>query len=275
MIENAIGIFDSGVGGLTVMREIIHRLPNERLIYFGDTGRLPYGNKSPTTIERYSLENGNFLLQKGIKALVVACNTSSALALPALREKIGVPIIDVILPGVLEAVAQTKNKKIGILGTKATIRSGAPQKMIRDLCPEAMLFPIACPLLVHLVEEQWIDHPTVPLIVREYIHPLREQEIDTLLLACTHYPFLRKAIQNQVGEKVTLIDPAKACADQLALLLQANKLLSPELQGEHEYYVSDDPDKFEALATYLFGSSAEGLQAKLQILHSFEVMQPI
>jgi glutamate racemase len=258
--SNAIGIFDSGVGGLTVMQQIMHLLPHERLIYFGDTARVPYGNKSSQTIVRYSIENTICLLEKNIKLLVVACNTASAFALSKLRQLFNLPIVGVIEAGAEKAVEVTRNQCIAVLGTKGTIQSGAYQAAIHKLAPQATILPIACPLFVPLVEEQWLQHPATHLIVQEYLHPIRKQEVDTVLLGCTHYPLLGSLIQQEVGEKVSLVDSASTCAHQVAHLLKQRQLLSPILQGQHQYYVSDDPEKFHSLAERLFGHALQRVE---------------
>jgi glutamate racemase len=250
--SDAIGLFDSGVGGLTVMRQIMRLLPHERLIYFGDTARVPYGNKGSRTIVRYSIENTITLLEKNIKLLVVACNTATALALSKLRQLFKLPIIGVIEPGARSAVAVSRNQRIAVLGTTGTIQSGAYQAAIRKLAPQATIIPIACPLFVHLVEEQWLDHPATRLIVREYLRPLQEEDVDTVLLGCTHYPLLSEIIQQEMRGNVAIVDSASTCAEQVAALLQNSNLLSPILQGEHCYYSSDDPEKFRILGEKLF-----------------------
>ena len=262
--SQAIGLFDSGVGGLTVMQQIKHLLPQERLIYFGDTARVPYGNKGTQTIIRYSIENTIALLEKNIKLMVVACNTASALALPKLRQLFNLPIIGVIEPGAEKAVAATRNQRIAVLGTKGTIQSGAYQAAIKKLAPQATVIPVACPLFVHLVEEQWFDHPATQLIVREYLDPLKTQGIDTILLGCTHYPLLSSVIQQEMGPEITIVDSASTCAEQVAALLQEHGLRSPVLQGSHQYFSSDDPEKFRALAEQLFGHP----------LHAVELLSP-
>lgn len=250
--SDPIGLFDSGVGGLTVMQQVMRLLPHERLIYFGDIARVPYGNKGQETIIRYSIENTISLLDKQIKLLVVACNTATALALSKLRQFFQLPIIGVIEPGAKKAVEVSRNQRIAVLGTQATIRSGAYQEAIHKLAPNATVFPIPCPLLVHLVEENWIEHPATRLIIQEYLHPLKGKEIDTLLLGCTHYPLLKKVIQEEVGEKITLVDSASTCAEEVASILKKNSLLSSQLQGEHHYYSSDDPEKFRQQGEKLF-----------------------
>jgi glutamate racemase len=253
--SHAIGIFDSGVGGLTVMQQLMQTLPHERFIYFGDTARVPYGNKSSHTIVRYSIENTICLLEKNIKLLVVACHTASAFALAKLRQFFHLPIVGVIEAGAEKAVTMTRNQRIAVLGTKGTIQSGAYQAAIHQLAPQAFVLPIACPLLVPLVEEQWFDHPATHLILQEYLRPIREERIDTILLGCTHYPLLGSLIQQEAGEEVLLVDSGLTCADQVARLLKQLQLLSPAPQGQHQYYVSDDPDKFRFSAERLFGHS--------------------
>ena len=252
LTSQAIGIFDSGVGGLTVMQQLMHVLPNEHFIYFGDTARVPYGNKSAHTIMRYSIENTICLLEKNIKLLIIACNTASAFALPKLRQLFNIPIIGVIEAGAEEAVASTRNQRIAILGTKGTIQSGAYQAAIQRLAPHAFILPIACPLLVPLVEEQWLDHPATQLIIQEYLRPIHVHNIDTLLLGCTHYPLLKACLRQEVGKEVVIVDSASTCAHHTAHLLQQHQLSSLRQQGEHQYYVSDDPIKFRSLAERLF-----------------------
>ncbi len=258
--SQAIGVFDSGVGGLTVLKQLMHVLPHERFIYFGDTARVPYGNKSRQTIIRYSIENTICLLEKNIKLLVIACNTVSALALSKLRQLFTIPIVDVIEPGAEKAAAMTRHQHIAVLGTRATIQSGAYQTAIRKLIPQAALFPIACPLFVPLVEELWMDHPAAHLIVQEYLSPLKTESIDTVLLGCTHYPLLSSLIQQEMGPSVQLVDSASTCADQVKSILQQRQLLSPILQGQHQYFVSDDPGKFRVFGERLFGHSLEAVE---------------
>lgn len=246
-----IGMFDSGVGGLTVMQEFKKQMPSTGIIYFGDTAKVPYGGKSPETIIRYSIENAIFLLEKNIKILVIACNTVSAIALEKLRHIFKIPIIGVIDPGAENASAVTRNQRIAILGTKATIDSEAYQTAIKKRLPEAVLFPLACPLFVPLVEERFFTHPAARMIVKEYLSPLKDQNIDTILLGCTHYPFLRDLIREEMGELVSVVDSASMCAKQAA------GLLKDELYkiSQDEYYVSDDPVKFKILAEGLFGKT--------------------
>jgi glutamate racemase len=258
--KHHIGIFDSGVGGLTVMQQIAQMLPQESMIYFGDTARVPYGGKSRETIIRYSIENTIFLMEKNIKMLVIACNTASAFALQKLRQIFHIPIIGVIEPGAETAVSVSRTGRIAVLGTKGTIQSGAYQTEIQRLLPTATIIPIACPLLVPLVEERWLDHPATRLIIQEYIGSLHNQEIDTLLLGCTHYPFLKTLIQEEVGPRVTLVDSASTCAQKVASILKEQKL-NAQGPGMHRYFVSDDPDKFKELGEKLFGTSLSHVEA--------------
>jgi glutamate racemase len=246
--DRPIGIFDSGVGGLTVMRQLMHKLPNESLIYFGDTARLPYGGKSAETIMRYSMENAAFLLEKDIKVLVIACNTSCAYALDRLSEYCSIPVVGVIDPGAERAVDVTKNGHIAILGTKATILSGKYEKEIKKRLPEAQVLSLACPLFVPIVEERFVDHLAARLIVQEYLKPLITQKVDTILLGCTHYPLLAKVIQEEVGSDVTIIDSALTCADHVFHLLNQQGLQNnPSNQPSYQYFVSDDPHRFASM----------------------------
>lgn len=248
-----IGMFDSGIGGLTVMQQIKKTLPQESIVYFGDTARVPYGGKSQETIIRYSIENAIFLLEQNIKLLVVACNTASSLALNKLHQIFNIPIIGVIEPGAEKAVSVTRTKHIAVLGTKGTIQSGAYKKEIHRLLPESTVTSIACPLFVPLVEERLLTHAATRLIVKEYLSPLKNQTIDTILLGCTHYPLLKDLIQEEMGPDITLVDSASTCADQIAALLQQYQIESSYTKPSYSYYVSDDPDKFREQAEKLFG----------------------
>lgn len=248
-----IGIFDSGVGGLTVMREVTRALPNEQVIYFGDTARLPYGNKSRETIIRFSLENARILCDKGIKLLVVACNTATAFALSELQAELPIPVIGVIAPGVQAAIQQTKTQDIAILGTRGTIASNAYQTAILHFQPLAKLHAIACPLFVPLVEEGFLDHPSAVLIAKHYLQPLRLSTVDTIILGCTHYPLLRSTIQQQIGERVAIIDSALACALEVQTQLKKHDLLASEKLADHVYLVSDNPESFNRLGSSILG----------------------
>ncbi|MFW5628930.1 MAG: glutamate racemase [Candidatus Cloacimonadaceae bacterium] len=256
-MKHAIGIFDSGVGGLTVYKSIREAFPHEDLIYFGDTARVPYGPKSADTIIDYSVQNARFLLQLGVKILVVACNTSSAVAIPSLKRLTNIPIIGVIEPGSKVALSTTKNKKIGVIGTEGTVKSQAYLKAIKAREPEAEIFSAACPLFVPIVEEGWQDKPIAESIVREYLSPLMENEIDTLVLGCTHYPLLKDVIQKVVGESVTLVDSADAIALYLNKLIEANDDTSI---GTDTFYVSDNEEKFATIAENILGKPLENLK---------------
>lgn len=250
----AIGIFDSGIGGLTVMKEIMEKLPNEKLIYFGDTARVPYGDKSPETILRYSIENSIFLMEYQVKMLVIACNTASAYAVNKLKQILKIPVIDVVSPGADKAVSCTKNNKIAVLATRATTQSGVYPLEIKKRKPEAEVYSVACPLLVPLIEEHYFDHVATRLIIRDYLAPLKNTEIDTLLLGCTHYPLLRNLIQEEIGPEVVLIDSASSCAEYVAVHLEREELHSNLDQSpNHAYFASDYPEKFKVHGTKFLG----------------------
>jgi glutamate racemase len=256
-----IGVFDSGIGGLTVMQEIIKHLPQEQVLYFGDTARLPYGEKSSEAIVRYSIENTIFLMDQKIKLLVVACNTASAHSMIKLRQLFNVPMVDIVEAGVNQVVLATKNQKIAVLGTRGTISSNVHKDAILKLLPDASVITIACPLLAPLVEENFANHPVARLIVREYLAKLKDSGIDTLLLGCSHFPLLASVIQDELPG-VTLVDPAISCALQIGALLKQEEL---EAMGSledrnHRFYVSDDPHKFSKLATNFLG----GLQLHVE-----------
>jgi glutamate racemase len=247
--ELPIGIFDSGVGGLTVAREIHRVLPCEDLIYLGDTARVPYGTKSPSTVVRFACEDTQFLVQQNVKAVVVACNTCSAWALPMLEKKFQVPIFGVIAPGVHEALKRSRNGRIGIIGTSATIRSNAYSLGVTARSESAKVFARACPLLVPLVEEGWTNHKVTREVLREYLGPLTRQRIDTLILGCTHYPLLKPAIRKVVGPRVALVDSAEACARYVRDRLQKQRLLSARKRtGIIQPFVTDEADRFDAVA---------------------------
>ncbi|MEF3694932.1 MAG: glutamate racemase [Candidatus Cloacimonadota bacterium] len=244
-MKKPIGIFDSGVGGLTVYKMIREYFPEEDLIYFGDTARVPYGPKSPNTIIDYSIQNARFLLQRGIKTLIVACNTSSAYALDRLRDITGIPIIGVIEPGAEQAVISTKIKRIGVIGTEGTVRSNAYYQAIRRILPETEVISQACPLFVPLVEEGWQDSDTARLIAEEYLSCFKDTGIDTMVLGCTHYPLLRETIQAVLGSEVKLVDSAESIA------LYLRRIIAPDSDGQagtDTFFVSDNEDKFASIA---------------------------
>lgn len=246
-----IGVFDSGVGGLTVAREIMRNLPNEDIVYFGDTARVPYGSKSKDNIIRYSRQIIHFLQTKGVKAIVIACNTASALALETVKDEFDIPIIGVVEPGARAALAVTKTKKIGVIGTEATVRSAMYEKIIQGIEPEVTVLAKACPLFVPLVEEGFKKHHVTDEIIDYYLASLKESDIDALILGCTHYPLLRSKIREYVGEKITLVNPAYETAMDLKVMLQENDMENPDVEGDHgsySFYVSDAADKFKQFA---------------------------
>ena len=249
-----IGIFDSGLGGLTVARAIFQRLPDDSTVYFGDTARVPYGPKSPRTVRRYSLEILRWLLDQGVKAVVVACNTSTAHALEALREVSPVPVIGVIEPGARAAVRASRGGPIGVIGTAGTIASGAYERAIRVIAPAARVVVQACPLLVPLVEEGWFDHPATELVAREYLAGLQRAGVDVLVLGCTHYPLLKPLLGRVMGGGVTLIDSAEETAAAVADALVAQGLEAPTgNQPVHRFAVSDDAERFLSVGSRFVG----------------------
>ncbi|MBM4403774.1 MAG: glutamate racemase [Candidatus Cloacimonetes bacterium] len=244
-MKQPIGIFDSGVGGLTVYNSIRKHFPYEDLIYFGDTARVPYGPKSPNTIIDYSLQNARFLLQHNIKILVVACNTSSAYALPHLSNLSDIPIISVIDPGARQAVTLSQKSRIGVIGTEGTIRSGAYTSEILKLNPQTQIWAVACPLFVPIVEEGWQDSQVAYDIANHYLSFFNDKEIDVLILGCTHYPLLKNTIQQVIGSSVTLVDSAEAIANYLCDYVDRDRY---EVPGKDRFFVSDNEDKFARLA---------------------------
>lgn len=250
MTNNApIGVFDSGVGGLTVVREIIRQIPNESIIYFGDTARVPYGSKSQKTILTYTREIVKFLLSKEVKAIVVACNTASALALETVKQEVTIPIIGVVEPGAKAAREASKNGSIGVIGTEGTIQSGIYNKLLGSMSGDIKVYGKACPLFVPLVEEGWLNDDVITeQVVRRYLDELLEYDIDTLVLGCTHYPLLRKVIGKVVGEKVNLVNPAYETAKSLKEVLTKNHLCGTHVSPKHKFYVSDGANKFQKFA---------------------------
>lgn len=246
-----VGVFDSGVGGLTVAREIMRHLPNENIVYFGDTARVPYGSKSKDNIIRYSRQIIHFLKTKGVKAIVIACNTASALALDVVREESDIPIIGVVEPGARAALDVTVSKKIGVIGTEATIRSSMYEKIIQGIDPEAVVTGKACPLFVPLVEEGFAKHQVTKEIIDFYLSSFLETDIDSLILGCTHYPLLRSRIREYVGGKMTLVNPAYETAMDLKKLLEERGMENTgeeQAHASYSFYVSDAADKFKQFA---------------------------
>lgn len=256
----AIGVFDSGVGGLTVAKELIHQLPSEDIVYFGDTARVPYGIKSKETVIRFSIENILFLLKQEVKLICVACNTVSSVALPVIKSHFKVPIVGVISPGVREAVYATQNKRIGVIGTKGTIRSGTYLQEIKQLDPKARVVAVACPLFVPFAEEGWLKGEVVLEVARTYLKPLKEARVDTVILGCTHYPLLKGVIKEVLGNDVTLIDSAKQVAIEVKKILSAEGELNKARSGKHKFYVSDNPEWFSELAERFLGQPIDKAQ---------------
>lgn len=252
-MKKAIGVFDSGVGGLTVVRELIRQLPAEDIIYFGDTARVPYGIKSRETVIRFSIENILFLLKQQVKLICIACNTSSSVALPVIQTHFKVPIVGVIAPGVREAVYATQNKRIGIIGTKGTIKSRAYELQIKQLDRKIKVISQACPLFVPFAEEGWLKGEVVLKVASVYLKPLKEAGVDTLILGCTHYPLLKPVIRQALGKKVNLIDSAKQVAIEVKRILNQEGLLNRAGRGESKFYVSDNPEWFSDLAQRFLG----------------------
>lgn len=250
------------MGGLTVVRELISQLPNESIIYFGDTARVPYGPKSPDTVLRYSREITSYLRGQGIKSLVIACNTATAHALPALREEYDFPIIGVIEPGARAAATATKTKHVGVIGTAGTIKSRAYEKEIMKLLPDAQVTAQACALFVPLVEEGWVDTEPTRAIARNYLAPMVTAEVDTLVLGCTHYPLMKTVIGNVVGREVRLIDSAHETAREAGEVLRANGLenATPN-QARYRFIASDAPDTFLSLGQRFLGSAIDRVEA--------------
>lgn len=261
--EKPVGMFDSGVGGLTVAREVMRNIPNERLVYFGDTARVPYGSKSKDTVLRYSRQIVRFLQSQQVKAIVVACNTASAFALEEIRHEIEIPIIGVVKPGAKVACATTRNNRVGVIGTKGTIASGLYTEFIREINPKAQVIGKACPLFVPLVEENMRKDPVTREMARRYLDSLKKQDIDTLILGCTHYPLLRGVIGEIMGENVSLVNPAYETALSLRHLLEEKGLMNEteisEEEQPHRFFVSDAPESFKEFANSILPSYVDGV----------------
>ncbi len=269
-----IGIFDSGVGGLTVYRALHECLPSEHFVYLGDTARVPYGTKSLATVERYAIENAKFLEAHGIKLLIVACNTASALALPAIREAVSVPVIGVIGPGARAAINVAGGKKIGVIATEATVQSAAYSRAIGKINPAIDVIERACPLFVPLAEEGWAETDVARAVAEQYLNDLRTEDVGALVLGCTHYPILREMISDVIGSEVPLIDSGEAAAREVQALLQSSRLLSPEKfdEGQHiqerrlcddldHFYVTDAAERFAKVAERFLGTAPSVLEA--------------
>ena len=258
-----VGVFDSGIGGLTVAQEVIRQLPHESLIYFGDTARVPWGAKSPDTVRRYSREIAGYLRDQGVKSIVIACNTGTAHALTALREEMDMPVIGVVEPGARAAVAASARGHIGVIGTVGTIKSGAYERAIRALEPDVLITARACPLFVPLVEEGWTDHEATRLIAREYLAPMLAADIDTLVLGCTHYPLLKPLLAEVLGPDVRLIDSAEETAAETARTLAAEQLAAAaDADPTYRFIASDDPLQFLQLGQRFLGGTMEGVEIR-------------
>ena len=256
-MQKAIGIFDSGIGGLTVLGAIVAKLPEENIIYLGDTARVPFGIRSPETVTRYSFENTDFLLAQEIKMLVIACNTASAISLEAVKKEIPLPVIGVLDPGARAAAAATKTCKVGVIGTEATIGSGAYEKAIMQIAPEIKVHSMPCPLFVPLAEEGWTDNDVAHLVAEKYLAPLRGRGIDTLVLGCTHYPLLKKVISRVVGPEITLIDSATETAKVVGdVLVYLGWRGNGQGEGIRKFYVTDSPSRFEKIGKWFLGDSS-------------------
>ena len=257
-MKNPIGIFDSGVGGLTVFHEIKKALPHKDIVYFGDTARVPYGSKSRGTIIQYSLQNMTFLLQQHIKLLVVACNTSSAYAVEELKKHSSIPIIGVIMPGAKKALNVSNNKRIGIIGTEGTIKSNSYEKALKSLDDTCEVFSKPTPLLVPLVEENWITHKVTKEIIEEYLQEFLEKDIDTIIMGCTHYPVLKNVIREVVGDNMSLVDSAESISLELKKLYSLEPV--QKISGKYTFFVSDNPEKFKILGRQILGEELDRVE---------------
>ena len=260
--NSPIGMFDSGVGGLTLLKSIKRILPNEQLIYFGDTARLPYGTKSPKVVQSFSLQIAKFLVGFKIKSLVIACHTASSAALSDLKIKLDMPVIGVIEPSAQKAVTTTKNQTIGVVGTKTTIESGSYQSFIQKINPKISITTVSAPLLVPLVEEGWINKKATRMILKEYVAPFKKAKIDTLILGCTHYPLIKQLFRQELGPKVFLVDTSLETALYLKKLLTKKLLINDcKFLPDYRFYVSDDPDKFYRLTQKFLGEKIKAVKS--------------
>ncbi len=258
-----IGVFDSGIGGLTVLKALLEDVPGVPMVYLGDTARTPYGSKSPDTIKDYSLQNASFLVEKGARVLVIACNTASSHASRILAEQFHLPVFEVISPGAERALEVSRKMRIGVIGTRATVESGIYERKIKAINKQARVFSAACPLLVPLIEEGWIEKPETNRIVKNYLRPLKIRQIDTLVLGCTHYPVLQKTIQRKIGKRVKIVDSARAVAARVKTFIERNPGLRqlPDQAGTCErctIYITDQASQFQKTARLI-------MKVKLQI----------
>lgn len=255
--DRPIGVFDSGIGGLTVVHALMAALPDEQIVYFGDTARLPYGVKSPATVAGYAVQITEFLLKRNVKMLVVACNTMAAVALDVVTRMSPVPVVNVLDAGARAAVGVSHNHRLGVLATLTTIHSGAYSRAISAYDPHVVIIPQACPLFAPLVEEGWMDHPVTELTAREYLSPVLAEGVDTLLLGCTHYPLLRPVLARLAGPAVALVDSAVTTAVEVTRLLDASDLrrMPSPVPPRHEFYVTDVPQRFRIIGERFLGCS--------------------
>ena len=259
--NSPIGVFDSGVGGLTVLKEIFKVLPAESTIYLGDTARVPYGIRSPETVMRYSFENTQFLVSKGIKLLVIACNTVSSVSLDAIKKSVSIPVIGVIEPGAGAAIKSTRNRKIGIIGTEATIRSSAYKKAIKAIDSSAEVFGLPCPLFVPVVEEGWTEGEVAMMVAEKYLGEMKGRGIDTLVLGCTHYPLLKGVISKVMGPDVRLIDSAVEIAKNIKDILKRDDIeRKSRKKPSREFYVTDSPERFIKVGERFLGQNLKYIE---------------
>jgi glutamate racemase len=264
--NSPIGVFDSGIGGLTVVREIMRTLPNEGVIYLGDTARVPYGTRSQETVERYAMEGTEFLLKRGIKLLVIACNTVSSVGMQGVMESAPLPVVGVIVPGARAAAQKTKNKKIGIIGTEATINSGAYHKELSAIDNDLNVHSAICPLFVPLVEEGWLEGEVPELVAQKYLEGIKNKGIDTLVLGCTHYPLLKPVISKVMGGAVSLVDSATQTASEVGKVLEEDGLLSADAGALREIYVTDSPEKFKEVGERFLGTGiGDVIKVRLEV----------
>lgn len=255
-----IGVFDSGVGGLTVIKKMQEKLPGLSFIYLGDNARTPYGNRSRDIVIRYGEEDVEFLISRGAKAIIIACNTASALAGEHLKNKYKLPIFEVITPAAEEAVA-LGGKRIAVIGTRATINSGAHRMALEEISPDVVVLNQSCPLFVPLVEENWVNRPEAKMVARRYLTPLKKNNVDSLILGCTHYPLLRRIIQDKVGRRVKLIDPAEAVVNVLSKYVSTQKDI--DYSGSEEYFATDTGSRFQEIGSRWLGKPIEVKKAEL------------
>lgn len=258
--NSAVGVFDSGLGGLTVVKELLQQLPREKIVYFGDTARVPYGTKSKEAIVRFSRDNTETLLKKDVKMVVVACNSSSSYAIPTLKRNYPVPILGVIVPGAKKAASITRNNRIGVIATAATIKSGQYQRNILKFNPAARVVSQPCALFVPLVEEGWLDTAATRQIARDYLQRLKKADVDTVILGCTHYPLLREVIQRTMGRNVVLVDSAKEIAGRVKSMLEKTQMHRRQGKASARFYVSDKPQEFGKIARNFLGREIKAMK---------------